>query len=192
MRNIPFGAAPENAAGRLDVVVHNAGYMSYGPAEAFTPEQFAQFYDINVLSTQRVNRAALPQLRKQGRGLVVWVSSSSVRGGTPPISRPKPPVQRPGLFFHNSPIFMRPLSPVTYALLRIALGATMVTHGWPKITGTARGTQILRKNITVMRPSCFYFQFEDRWRACQSSALFSLLIPPQYEAQRVPHAQRRI
>lgn len=74
--------------GRLDVVIHNAGHMSFGPAEAFTPEQFAQLYDINVLSTQRVNRAALPQLRKQGRGLVVWVSSSSARGGTPPFLSP--------------------------------------------------------------------------------------------------------
>ena len=74
--------------GRLDVVIHNAGHMSFSPAEAFTPEQFAQLYDINVLSTQRVNRAALPQLRKQGRGLVVWVSSSSARGGTPPYLSP--------------------------------------------------------------------------------------------------------
>ncbi len=74
--------------GRLDVIIHNAGHMSFGPAEAFTPEQFAQLYDTNVLSTQRVNRAALPQLRKQGRGLVVWVSSSSARGGTPPYLSP--------------------------------------------------------------------------------------------------------
>jgi NAD(P)-dependent dehydrogenase (short-subunit alcohol dehydrogenase family) len=74
--------------GRLDVVIHNAGHMSFGPAESFTPEQFAQLYDINVLSTQRVNRAALPQLRKQGKGLVVWVSSSSARGGTPPYLSP--------------------------------------------------------------------------------------------------------
>lgn len=75
-------------SGRLDVVIHNAGHMSFGPAEAFTPEQFAQLYDINVLSTQRVNRAALPHMRKQGRGLVVWVSSSSARGGTPPYLSP--------------------------------------------------------------------------------------------------------
>lgn len=74
--------------GRLDVIIHNAGHMSFGPAEAFTPEQFAQLYDINVLSTQRVNRAALPQLRKQGQGLVLWVSSSSARGGTPPYLAP--------------------------------------------------------------------------------------------------------
>ena len=74
--------------GRLDVVIHNAGHMAFGPAEAFTPEQFAELYDVNVLSTQRVNRAALPQLRSQGRGLLVWVSSSSVAGGTPPYLAP--------------------------------------------------------------------------------------------------------
>lgn len=74
--------------GRLDVVVHNAGHMAFGPAEAFTPEQFAQLYDVNVLGAQRVNRAALPTLRKQGKGLLVWVSSSSTRGGTPPYLAP--------------------------------------------------------------------------------------------------------
>ena len=75
-------------AGRLDVVVHNAGHMVFGPAEAFTPEQFMQQYDVNVLGAQRVNRAALPHLRGQGRGLLVWVGSSSTRGGTPPFLAP--------------------------------------------------------------------------------------------------------
>ena len=28
-------------AGRLDVFIHNAGHMVYGPAEAFTPDQLA-------------------------------------------------------------------------------------------------------------------------------------------------------
>lgn len=75
-------------AGRLDVIVHNAGHMVFGPAEAFTPEQLADLYNVNVLSTQRVNRAALPTLRKHGEGLVVWVGSSSTRGGTPPYLAP--------------------------------------------------------------------------------------------------------
>jgi NAD(P)-dependent dehydrogenase (short-subunit alcohol dehydrogenase family) len=74
--------------GRIDVLVHNAGHMVFGPAEAFTPEQLAQVYDINVLSTQRVNRAALPHFRMQAKGLVVWVSSTSTRGGTPPYLGP--------------------------------------------------------------------------------------------------------
>lgn len=75
-------------AGRLDAVVHNAGHMSFGPAEAFTAEQFAELYDVNVLGTQRVNRSALPHMRGQRRGLMVWVSSSSARGGTPPFLSP--------------------------------------------------------------------------------------------------------
>jgi NAD(P)-dependent dehydrogenase (short-subunit alcohol dehydrogenase family) len=75
-------------SGRLDVVMHNAGHMAFGPAEAFTAEQFAQLYDINVLGAQRVNRAALPRLRKQKQGLLVWVSSSSSAGGTPPYLAP--------------------------------------------------------------------------------------------------------
>src|SRR6266481_9920253 len=75
-------------AGCIDVLIHNAGHMVFGPAEAFTPDQLAELYDINVLSTQRVNRSALPQLRKQGRGFVVWVSSTSTRGGTPPYLAP--------------------------------------------------------------------------------------------------------
>jgi NAD(P)-dependent dehydrogenase (short-subunit alcohol dehydrogenase family) len=74
--------------GHIDVVVHNAGHMVFGPAEAFTPEQLAQLYDTNVVSTQRVNRAALPHFRAQKKGLVVWVSSSSTRGGTPPYLAP--------------------------------------------------------------------------------------------------------
>jgi len=74
--------------GRLDVVVHNAGHMVLGPTEAFTPEQVAALYDVNVVSTQRVNRAALPVLRRQGSGHLVWVGSSSTRGGHPPFLAP--------------------------------------------------------------------------------------------------------
>ncbi|WP_066098150.1 SDR family oxidoreductase [Xanthomonas massiliensis] len=75
-------------SGRIDVLVHNAGHMMFGPAEAFTPEQLAQQYDVNVLGTQRVNRAALPHMRARREGLLVWISSSSSAGGTPPYLSP--------------------------------------------------------------------------------------------------------
>ncbi len=74
--------------GRIDVIMHNAGHMVVGPVEAFTPEQLAELYNVNVLSTQRVNRAVLPGMRHRGAGLVLWVSSSSVKGGTPPYLAP--------------------------------------------------------------------------------------------------------
>jgi NAD(P)-dependent dehydrogenase (short-subunit alcohol dehydrogenase family) len=70
--------------GRIDVVIHNAGHMTFGPVEAYTPEQIASEYDINVVSTQRVNRAALPVMQKQRSGLLIWNSSSSAAGGMPP------------------------------------------------------------------------------------------------------------
>ncbi|HEX4291420.1 MAG TPA: SDR family oxidoreductase [Trebonia sp.] len=75
-------------AGRIDVIVHNAGHMVLGPAEAFTTAQYASVYDVNVLGAQRVNRAALPYLRAQRSGLLLWVGSTSTRGGTPPFLAP--------------------------------------------------------------------------------------------------------
>jgi len=35
------------AKGRIDVIIHNAGHLVFGPAEAFTAEQLAELYNIN-------------------------------------------------------------------------------------------------------------------------------------------------
>ncbi|MFI7627141.1 SDR family NAD(P)-dependent oxidoreductase [Microbispora rosea] len=74
--------------GGIDVVVHNAGHMVLGPAEAFTPEELAAVYDTNVLGSQRLNRAVLPHMRERRQGLLLWIGSSSTRGGTPPYLAP--------------------------------------------------------------------------------------------------------
>ena len=74
--------------GRIDVLVHNAGHMTWGPSEAFTADQLALLYDVNVLGTQRVNRAVLPHMRAAGTGLLLWVGSSSAAGGVPPFLGP--------------------------------------------------------------------------------------------------------
>ncbi|MEV0066395.1 SDR family NAD(P)-dependent oxidoreductase [Amycolatopsis sp. NPDC050768] len=60
-------------AGRIDAVVHAVGPVPRGPLESFTPYQLAQIYDAHVLSTQRVNRCVLPQMRERQDGLLVWV-----------------------------------------------------------------------------------------------------------------------
>ncbi|GIH26255.1 short-chain dehydrogenase/reductase [Acrocarpospora phusangensis] len=75
-------------ADELDVVVHNAGHMVLGPAEAFTPAEIAAVYDTNVLGCQRLNRAVLPYMRRREHGLLVWIGSSSTKGGTPPYLAP--------------------------------------------------------------------------------------------------------
>ncbi len=81
-------ARVEREQGKLDVLIHNAGHMTFGPLEAFTPEQLLDIYNINAVGPHRINRAALPILRKQGKGYVIWVGSSSTRGGKPPYLGP--------------------------------------------------------------------------------------------------------
>lgn len=62
-------------AGRIDVVINNAGVMPQGPTEAFTVEQFRQNLDVNTVGPFRVARAVFPQMRKQGEGLLINVTS---------------------------------------------------------------------------------------------------------------------
>ncbi|KAK3717471.1 hypothetical protein LTR37_005861 [Vermiconidia calcicola] len=75
----------ESTSGKLDVVIHNAGHMNYGPAESFTAEQYMRLYDVNVVGAHRLNQAVLPHMRKQRSGHLIWISSSSVYGGKSPI-----------------------------------------------------------------------------------------------------------
>ncbi|ATU93300.1 oxidoreductase [Phyllobacterium zundukense] len=74
--------------GHLDVVMQNAGHLVIGPTEAFTPEEIVKVFDTNFLGAQRVNRAALPQLRAQESGLMLWISSTTTKGGFPPFMGP--------------------------------------------------------------------------------------------------------
>lgn len=74
--------------GQLDVVIQNAGHLVVGPTEAFTPEEIVKVFDTNVLGAQRVNRAVLPYLRRQESGLMLWISSTTTKGGFPPFMGP--------------------------------------------------------------------------------------------------------
>jgi len=72
-------------AGRLDVVVNNAGIGGVGHVEAFTPEQVHRLFDVNVVGAHRVNRAVLPHMRDRGSGLLVHVTSTFGRLVVPSV-----------------------------------------------------------------------------------------------------------
>lgn len=77
-------AAIIEETGHLDVIVHNAGHMVYGPTEAFTPEEIALVYDTNVLGTQRLNRTALPTCASRA------TASCCGSGARAPGAEPRP------------------------------------------------------------------------------------------------------
>ena len=62
-------------AGRIDVLVNNAGVLLVGVTEAFTAEQAQALFNVNVFGLLRATRAVLPTMRGQKRGLIVNVGS---------------------------------------------------------------------------------------------------------------------
>jgi len=63
-------------AGRIDVVVNNAGASASGPIEAFSEVQVEALYSLNVFGPWRVNKAALPSMRQRRSGLLLHISST--------------------------------------------------------------------------------------------------------------------
>lgn len=70
-------------AGGIDAVINNAGVGTIGLLETFTTADWQANFDINVFGVQRVTRAALPIMREQGSGLLVFVSSVAGRMALP-------------------------------------------------------------------------------------------------------------
>ena len=70
-------------AGRIDVVVNNAGLGIQGPAEDIAPELALEVLNTNLMGAHRVCQAVLPGMRDRRRGLVIHITSLAANYGLP-------------------------------------------------------------------------------------------------------------
>ncbi|HWZ78135.1 MAG TPA: SDR family oxidoreductase [Candidatus Sulfotelmatobacter sp.] len=63
--------------GRLDVLLNNAGFGSFGPIEDYTDEELREVFETNLFGAIRTTRAVLPAMRARRSGTIVMVSSIS-------------------------------------------------------------------------------------------------------------------
>ncbi len=63
------------SAGRIDVLVNNAGYGSYGALEDVPISEGRAQFDVNLFGLARLTQLTLPQMRTQGNGRIINISS---------------------------------------------------------------------------------------------------------------------
>lgn len=72
--------------GRIDILINNAGQGMYGPFESIDIEKYKEMMELNVYAVVRAMQAVIPQMRKQGGGMILNISSRVSKNYFPNLS----------------------------------------------------------------------------------------------------------
>jgi NAD(P)-dependent dehydrogenase (short-subunit alcohol dehydrogenase family) len=187
------------AAGRIDVLVNNAGYGLVGAFEDLSMEEIKDLYETNVFGLIRVTQAVLPIMRERQSGIIVNLSSGAgifgypggsayvstkfaVEGLTESIAYELGPfgikvvLIEPGFIktnFANSMVIARkaqePSSPYSQMMQKIAANSSEMTKSGSPVDLVAK---VILEAITSKNPNLRYLAGKDveTWVASKKSS----------------------
>jgi NAD(P)-dependent dehydrogenase (short-subunit alcohol dehydrogenase family) len=109
----------EKEAGRIDVLVNNAGYGSYGSVEEVTLEEGRRQFDVNLFGAMRLTQLVIPVMRRQKSGWIINISSIGGKIYTPF-----------GAWYHGTKFALEGMSDVLRAELKpFGIGVVVIEPG---------------------------------------------------------------
>jgi NAD(P)-dependent dehydrogenase (short-subunit alcohol dehydrogenase family) len=159
-------------AGRVDVLVNNAGVALFGESEATSMDQARAQLETNFLGAVRMINAVLPSMRAQGRGRIINVSSLAGLTGVPLMS----------LYSASKYALEGYSESLRYELRDLGIAVTLIEPGW--VT-----TRLLRSAQVASAPVSAY----DRVRSAARAGVGDRLaagIPPARVAEAILGAIR--
>jgi NAD(P)-dependent dehydrogenase (short-subunit alcohol dehydrogenase family) len=64
-----------SSEGKIDIIIHNSASLHVGSPDTFTPEELKQLFQVNVFGPVRLTQLALPHMRKQSSGKIIFITS---------------------------------------------------------------------------------------------------------------------
>ena len=160
-------------AGRIDVLVNNAGYGLTGSLEDLSMSEIKAQYETNVFGLIRVTQAVLPIMREQKSGIIVNISSI---GGKMAI-----PLQSP---YHGTKFAVEGLSEsIAYELEPFGIKIVIIEPGAIK-TNFDTGMVVAQKN---QNPSSPYYKSMQKLQSSINS-VFKNGTPPAKVAEVILNA----
>ena len=159
------------AFGKIDVLVNNAGYGTFGPFEAATNEQIERQYATNVTGLMYVTREFLPHFRQRKSGTIVNISSVGGRATFPLYS-----------LYHGTKWAVEGFSEsLNFELEPFGIRVKLVEPGAIKTDFTTRSLDVLKKDGLNVYDD-FVKRFKDNWSSGRTPSSPEMVAEVIYQA----------